>query len=217
MVRPYRFAAALLVGALTASSARAQDARLAAISDNDARAAVGSLILAAERQGLPREPLVTKALEGVEKGAAGPRIEAAVRAIAARLVASRSALSAEATPTEIVAGADALAAGVSRDDIRRVHLAGRNRSSTVALGVLAQLAARGVAPSAAALAVTRMVQRNASQAQLLALQRSVQDDVAVGIHPATALDLRARAILGSLPPPGAAAAANAATIVPGKP
>jgi hypothetical protein len=54
-----------LLGGAT-SVASAQDTRLVAISDVEARAAIGSLIVAAERQGLPREPLVTKALEGVE-------------------------------------------------------------------------------------------------------------------------------------------------------
>ena len=43
----------------------AQDPRLAAIPDAEARAAVGALVVDAEQRGLPREPLVVKALEGV--------------------------------------------------------------------------------------------------------------------------------------------------------
>ena len=85
-------AVATLALAAAAHPALGQDARLAAIPDAEARAAIGTMIVEAERLGLPREPLVTKALEGVEKNAAGPRIEAAVRSMAARLVTARATL-----------------------------------------------------------------------------------------------------------------------------
>ncbi|MBV9879267.1 MAG: hypothetical protein JO180_02175 [Gemmatirosa sp.] len=195
-------------------AARAQDARLAAIADADARAAVGAVIVDAERQGLPREPLVTKALEGVEKGATGPRIEAAVRAMATRLAAARVALAPAATPVELLAGADALSAGVPAAAIHEVRAASPGRSTAVALGVLAQLSARGVPAGRAAAKVTDLVRRGANQAQMLALQRAIQDDLAVGVPPADALELRTRAIIAALPPPAPPAPVASLTAKP---
>lgn len=210
-------AAAMCAAQSVAIRAGAQDARLVAITDVEARAAVGSLIVAAERQGLPREPLVTKVLEGVEKGAAGPRIEAAVRAMTGRLLSARQSLGPVATPTELLAGADALAAGVPAAGIAAVQAASPNRSTAVPLGVLAQLAARGVPADRAAAAVTSMVMRRATAAQFLALQRAVQEDLAMGVAPRTALELRYKTLLAALPPPGPPPAGSAATLSPGKP
>jgi len=202
---------------LGAAPAAAQDARLAAIPDAEARAAIGALIVAAEQRGLPREPLVTKALEGVEKGAAGPRIVAAVQAMSTRLLAARTALAPAASPAELDAAAGAIAAGVPADAIRIVRQAAPNRSITVALGVLAQLAARGIPPESAAQAVAQLVQRGASHPQLLTLQRTVQDDLAKGVPPSTALDLRFRAVVAALPPPGPPTGAATLSPAGGKP
>jgi len=188
-------------GPFGASRAAAQDARLAAIPDAEARAAVGAVIVEAEGRGLPREPLVTKALEGVEKGAPGPRIVAAVRAMSQRLDVARAAIAPGVTEADLRAAADALAAGVPKDAIRVVRAAAPDRSIAVALGVLAQLTARGVPPARAAAAVAALLQRGASHMQLLALQRAVQDDLAAGVAPGIALDLRFRAVVAALPPP----------------
>ncbi|AHG88842.1 hypothetical protein J421_1305 [Gemmatirosa kalamazoonensis] len=196
-------ASALALGGWVAPL-RAQDARLSAIPDADARAAVGAIIVEAEGRGLPREPLVTKALEGVQKGAPGERIEAAVRAMVGRLLVARDALAPTASPAELDAAAGALAAGVTADAIRVVRLAAPSRSITVALGVLAQLTVRGVPAARAAQAVATLVQRGASHAQLLSMQREVQDDLAAGVPPSTALDLRFRAVIAALPPPAPA-------------
>ena len=199
-------------GALGARAAAAQDARLAAIPDAEARAAVGAVIVDAEQHGLPREPLVTKALEGVEKGAAGPRIVAAVQAMSARLLVARAALAPTVSPTDLDAAAGALAAGVPADAIRTVRLAAPNRSITVALGVLAQLSVRGVPPAKAAGVVAALVQRGASHPQLLTLQQTVQDDLAKGVPASTALDLHFKAVFAALPPP--APPGGAATLSP---
>jgi hypothetical protein len=101
----------------------------------------------------------------------------------------------------VVAAADALTAGVSPDAVRAVRVASPDRPVAVALGVLAQLTARGVPEERAADAVARLVRRGATHPQLLALQRAVQDDLAAGVPPPTALDLRLRAIIATLPPP----------------
>lgn len=203
---------AALATAIATRPARGQDARLAAISNVEVRASIGAVIVEAERRGLPREPLVVKALEGVEKGAPADRIEAAVRAMAGRLLVAQDALSHVATPTELKAAADALGVGVSPTAIRKVRAASGSRSTAVALGVLAQLVARGVPVTRAAEAVSDLVRRGAGQPQLLALQRDVQADLAAGLPPTTALDLRARQVMIALPPP---VPAQATTAIPG--
>lgn len=206
--------AGLAVAALAyGAPLRAQDARLAVITDTDARAAIGAMLVAADRAGLPREPLVTKALEGVEKRAPAPRIEAAVRALAERLSTARLALGPLATADELRAGADALAAGISAAGVRSIRAAAPNQSAAVALGVAAQLAARRVPPDQSATTVATLVGRGAGHSQLLALQRSVQEDLAANVPPGSALELRAKNVIMTLPPP----TGGRATLTGGKP
>lgn len=202
--------AALLTAAIGAPrAARAQDARLAAIADADVRATIGAIIVDAERRGLPREPLVNKALEGVEKGAPAPRIEAAVRAMVARLTTARTLLSPVATAAELRAVVDALAAGVPPAAVRTVSGSAGGRPTPVSVGVLAQLVARGVPSGDAARVVSTLVARGAKESQFLALQRDVQTDLSAGLPPTTALELRSRAVIAALPPPIPAPAATA--------
>lgn len=208
---------AAAVALVPALAARAQDARLVAITDGDARTAVGALISTAERQGIPRDPLVTKALEGVEKGASGARIEAAVRALTARLITARKALGVAVSSGELLAGADALAAGAQPDELAAIQQDARNRSTSTALGVLAQLAARGVPHKHAAAAVRGLVVRRATPAQFLALQSAVENDLAAGISPLKALDMRYTSLIAALPPPGPPTGSATTTLSPGKP
>jgi hypothetical protein len=147
------------------------------------------------RRGLPLEPLVAKALEGVEKAAPPPRIEAAVRGMARRLAASRDALKPAVGEREITAGADALALGVPSEVLTTFRGLSRRRSTAVALGVLAQLVSRGVPVTEASRAGGRLLQRRADDGQLLALGDQVQRDLASGASPVTALDLRFRAMI----------------------
>lgn len=175
----------------------AADPRLAAF-DGRTRAVLDALFSDAAGRGLPVEPLVAKALEGVEKGAPPVRVEGAVRALALRLDAARAALAPALSQAEVVAGADALAVGVPPDVLRGLRAASPRRSTAVALGVLAQLVSRGVPPARAAATVTELLRRGAASAQFLALDDAVQLDVASGVAPATALDVRAGALVGAL-------------------
>ncbi|GJG87272.1 hypothetical protein tb265_24530 [Gemmatimonadetes bacterium T265] len=176
----------------------AAEPRLAGALAPGARAAIAAHFADAARAGLPVEPLVAKALEGVELGAAPDRIDAAVRALLARLATARVALAPVVGDAELVAGADALAAGVPAEALRRVRALSPGRSAAVALGVLAQLVARGVPPARAADAVTTLLRRGARAAQLVALDDAVRLDVAAGVPAAAALDSRARTLAGGL-------------------
>jgi hypothetical protein len=184
-------------------------ARLEGIADPRVRRAVADVLADADRRGLPLEPLVAKALEGVEKEAPPPRIEAAVRGMALRLATSRDALQPAVGEREIAAGADALALGVPAETLRSFRGLSRRRSTAVALGVLAQLVSRGVPVPEATRAVGRLLQRRASDGQLLAMGQEVQRDLAGGTSPVTALDLRFKALIATLPTVSAPAAAEA--------
>jgi hypothetical protein len=109
-----------------------------------------------------------------------------------------------ASAAEVVAGADALAAGVPPEVLQRIRALSPRRSAAVALGVLAQLVSRGVPPARAAESVTGLLGRGARPAQLMALDDAVQLDVATGVPPATALAVRAGALATALPVDGAA-------------
>ena len=84
------------------------------------------------------------------------RIEAAVRALAARVQTAHEALGPNATVQELAAAADALKAGVPRETLREMRRAGRDGSWAVPLGVLTQLVVRGVPVEKASVQVVRV-------------------------------------------------------------
>lgn len=176
------------------------DDRLHVITDPGIRANIVATISAAGERGLPMEPLVDKALEGIEKGAPAARIELAVRAMAGRLATASTALAPVANPKDLLAGADALGAGVPADILRRIRSFAAGRSTAVALGVTAQLTARGVPAAQAGAAVAALFRGGASPAQLVSLERMVKEDLTAGLHPSTAVDLRTRQLTSALPP-----------------
>jgi len=193
----------------TAATRAETEARLTAL-DPATRDSLRVVVLDAQRRGLPTEPVYAKALEGVEKGAPGERIQTAIRAMFHRLRTANDSLAPRASDAELVAGADALAAGVPSTALRELRSLSGRRSAATALGVLAQLVSRGVPVGKATDAVKQLLQRGGGQQQLLALERGVNGDVALGMLPDVALDLRSRAIMSGLPmaaPPAAAAAA----------
>jgi hypothetical protein len=192
----------------TATTIASAVARLEGIPDARVRRALAEALTDADRRGLPLEPLVAKALEGVEKDAPPARIEAAVRESA------REALSPAVTDREVTAGADALATGVPVDVLRRLRALSPRRSTAVALGVLAQLVSRGVPVTQAATTVQRLVQGRAADHQLLAFEREVQRDLSTGIAAVTALELRTRPLIATLPVPAGAATAGDGLVTP---
>ena len=80
-----------------------QDPRLERL-DPETRSLVVSVVDSARAAGLPSEPLIQRALEGVTKGAPSPRIVAAVRRLAIDLGTARGALGTRATTPELEAG-----------------------------------------------------------------------------------------------------------------
>lgn len=203
-----RWVSAALAVAAFGSVAEAQDARLAVIRDDATRDAVRQFVEAARARGTPTDPLVARALEGVAFKADRKKIEQAMAALEKRLRRSRDLLGARASVEEVTAAADALAADVPEGTIRDMKRIVPQRPITVELGVLTELVARGVAPKRAAAMVRELMARGATGAQLTELNAAVQQDVALGVKPVAALELRSRGVMSLLPPPASVLSAQ---------
>jgi hypothetical protein len=203
-----RLAAALTLSFATtaASAATAQQpardaaalARLERTLDAETYRAVSRLIEQARARALPTDPLVDRALEGAMKRAPGPRIEAAVSRLAQRLDVARTMLAPAPTEADIAAGAGALGVGVPQNVLRDIRRIRPNQSVAVPLGVLTELVARSVPVDRAATLVVQLMQRGATPTQLVALNEDVQRDIAAGIEPGAALDIRTRGVASTL-------------------
>ncbi|HEY8470190.1 MAG TPA: hypothetical protein VIL18_11135 [Longimicrobiales bacterium] len=184
---------------LLAASAAGQEPRLEARLDPATYRGVAAVIEQTRARGLPTEPLVDKALEGVAKRAPGELIVGAVARLAERLGAARAALGPNASLAEVQAAAEALAVGVPEEALRELRAAVPDAPLAVPLGVLTQLVSRGIAVGRATETVLELLRRGARAPQLIALGQAVQEDIAQGMAPATALDVRLRGVLGTLP------------------
>jgi len=167
------------------------DARLGRL-DAASRAALAALVDSTAAVGLPTEPLIQRALEGASKGASSDRIVAAVRRLAADLATARRTLGRDATAAELEAGAAALYVGARPRDLTTLRERRPGRSLVVPLGVLTDLAARGV-PADTATAAVLALAATAADEQYLVYRRNVERDIALGAPPAAAASLRADA------------------------
>lgn len=200
--------AAFAAGGVGAQGGKALDAQLLAIHDDATRNAVRAYLEAAQARGTPTEPLVARALQGVVFKADRKTIERAMARLEKNLARSRDLLGAQATRDEVSAGADALSNGVPEKSVVELRQAARHRPITVELGVLTELVAKGVPPKQAAEQVRALMARGATGTQLTELNAAVQQDVALGVSPIAALELRGRSVMSLLPPPISATAAQ---------
>jgi len=165
-----------------------QDPRLERL-DPETRSLVASVVDSARAVGLPGEPLIQRALEGVTKGAQGPRIVAAVRRLATDLGTARSALGTRATAPELEAGVAALRAGAGPQVLTQLRDA-RRPPLTMALAVLADLVTSGV-PVDSASAIVLAFAPTARDADLVEFRRAVERDISLGAPPGAAASVRA--------------------------
>lgn len=190
---------ALLAPALLLLSPRAHAQRpayaatLSAEHDSATSAALLRELERAASRGIPAEPLIAKAREGRLKRADGARIRLAVAALAVRLDSARGALGPESSADEVVAGADAIAAGAGPEALREVRLASRPRPATVPLGALAQLVASGVPARRATAMVVDLLHRKVAASRLVAFGNAVEADAMSGLPAEEAAIFRLRA------------------------
>lgn len=186
------FGTCLLATSLPAA-ARAQESRLVGRLPDATRAQVDAIVLEARTAGLPTEPLVDRALEGAAKRAPSDRIVAAVARLRDELRVARVAFGEAASTGELAAGASALRAGATRDDLARLRSLRSGHSLTIAAAVLADLVAAGV-PADTGIAAVLALAPNARDADYIAFRRNVERDIVLGASPAASIGARLRAV-----------------------
>ena len=186
----------MIVGALVASapSARAQSTGIA-LPDRLApttRATIMRLIDSAQSVGLPVTPLVNKTAEGVLKGADDQRIVRAVQSLTRELGDACTALGGTTDAALLGAAANALHAGVSIDELRRLQRASStgNDALASALVTLVDLVTRRVPISAATSSMHDLLERRAGEREFAALRAGVEQDISAGQAPDAALRAR---------------------------
>lgn len=189
-----------------ASTASAQGKVVLPITDAKARTAVERTIAQAAAKGLPVQALLAKAMEGVTKQATGSEIQVAVASLAKRLEQAQTLLAPSPSAAEVVSGANALGVGVPAEMLKKIRASWpRERSVAMPLDVLTELTARKVPVEHAVEQITSLMARGATPAQIAGLGASVQSDVAAGLAPDAALEVRARGVMSLLPSPAAQA------------
>ena len=179
----------------------AQDSMAFLAGDRETAAQVTRIVESARNQGLPTEPILAKAQEGVLFHSPSARIVAAAQSVAKRLEVARNALAPSPTPADIAAGENALSIqGVSIEQLRVVRAISPNRPVAVPIGVLAQLVASGVPVSQATSIVTDLMRRGVTNVQLVALGADVNSDVAAGTRADAALGVRVAGLTPFLAP-----------------
>ena len=180
-------------------------ARLAGRVPNAALQVLDSIVMEADDEGIPIEPLIQKALEGGAKGVASDRIIAAVGASAVQLRSARAllrmtSLSQPAGPTEVTAVAAALSRGVSPQLVESLTVALPGEPTGPALHAVADLVGHGFPEDAAVDLVVGAAHQglrgvrllDVAAAVVLELQRGVTREIAVA---------RVHDMLPDVPPP----------------
>jgi hypothetical protein len=183
--------ASLLAAAPT--SVRAQEPRLVGRLPDASRTQVDAILDAARAAGLPTEPLVDRVLEGAAKGAPPQRIIAAVTRLRDELLQAREAFGESASPPELTAGASALRAGATREDLARLRALRSAQPLTIAAAVLADLVAAGV-PADTGIAAVLALAPSARDGDYVAFRRNVERDIALGASPAASIGARLQAV-----------------------
>lgn len=201
--------AALLVGLLAASavgllarSAVGQTAdRLDTEFSGATLAALQTELRAAKSAGLPSRPLVLKALEGRSKGASDARIVEAVAGLRVRLQRAAAALGTRDEEV-LLAAAAALYVGMDEAMLKKLTASTRDDALGMAFVVVGDLVRRGVPVSKASQAVTSLASAGARTEALDAFRRQVNADIATGLAPSRATEVRMRGLLMTLGRPG---------------
>ena len=202
---------ALWAGLLLASSAAAQAdtrARLEGRVPSNVVTVVDSIATALAERSLPSEAVIQKALEGGAKGVAADRIMAAAIAVATRIEVAAAAVGrgglAPTVPV-VEAATFALSAGMPArgvEDVASAEVMTPN-DAAVALSTSGTLVALGVPPDAVTVLVVANIRAGVRGAELAALARELQQNMARGATPAQSAEglTRAAAARGRRGPP----------------
>jgi hypothetical protein len=166
--------------------------------DTNSRFAVDLIIDSARTEGLPTRPLLSKALEGINRKADGKKIVDAVRKQLANLRTAHSALGG-VSEDELTAAAAVVEAGAKPAQISVFRVRYKGRSDLAAFTYWADLITRGVPSEDASSAITKLWQDGADDATFYSLWKSVQSDILQGLNPGAALQNRIRETPGRAP------------------
>ncbi len=166
-----------------AAEPRDDEPRLRARLTPEAAEQVLALVRQARDASLPTDPLVARALEGASRGVESARIVTGVRALADALGTARGALSPGATADEIVAGGNALLAGVPADTLTSLRSSRGGGSLVIPLVVLCDLVSRGVPAGPASAAVITASRSGATDRTLLRLRERIHERIEKGGSP----------------------------------
>ena len=178
---------------VAASRAQSQTPALRARLDATTWKSVSALLDSVRADGLPTQPLESKALEGISKGADGARIVAALQRLAGELRVARQQLGSASTVAELDAGASAIHSGINPEELARLRAARPRQPLTIPLGMLADLVARGVPADSASSAALALAQSSMRDEDFVAFRRNVERDIALGAPPAAATSVRVNA------------------------
>lgn len=184
--------------AVLAAPIAGQDARLTEAFTGETLERLLAEVSAAERAGLPSDPLVQKALEGRSKGASADQVVDAVVALRMRLASAANALGEDADVTAVVAAAAALYLGVDRETLRLVTDQVHHDALPMAFVVLGDLVKRGVTPARAQQAISSLGQVGADALALANFRKQVEADILTGVTPSTAVEIRSRGAVVAL-------------------
>ncbi len=196
------FALVLLFSA-TPLSAQSGLARAKAALPRDAARELDRTIADARKRGLPTEPLVHKALEGVAKRMPPGAVLGAVRQRADLLARADAALRPlkASNAANVTAAADAMQRGVSESVLERV-LTGRRNSEPVgvALHTVADLMDRGVPVDVAIDVLRSWRERGGRNEDLREYPATIERLIRQGVSPSVAGQRLRDAVLTGRPP-----------------
>jgi len=196
-----RIGRSLLAGVLVVLSARiavAQDPDPLLKLDPNSRFAIELMIDSAKAEGIPTRPLLSRALEGINRKADNKKIVDAVRKQLGLLRTSRSVLGGVAED-ELIAAAAVLEAGAKPAQLAVFRVRHKDRNDLAAFTYWADLITRGVPSEDASSAITKLWQDGADDATFYSLWKSVQSDILQGLNPGAALQNRIRETPGRAP------------------
>jgi hypothetical protein len=178
---------ALGVVATTAmASQQAGDPRLDARLVGRTKDSVNAIVESARRAGLPTEPLVQRALEGVQKNISGEVVLQSVGRLSQLLQQAKSALGPASSREDVEAGAQALKNGVDVKKLERLGTMRVGQRVATAINVVNFIKIKGVQVDTAADVIGNLVAMSASDEQLLALQDEITRAIAGGTPAASA-------------------------------
>jgi len=196
-----RIGRSLLAGVLVVLCARiavAQDPDPLLKLDPNSRFAIELMIDSAKAEGIPTRPLLSRALEGINRKADNKKIVDAVRRQLGLLRTARSVLGGVAED-ELIAAAAVLEAGAKPAQLGVLRVRHKDRNDLAAFTYWADLITRGVPSEDASSAITKLWQDGADDATFYSLWKSVQSDILQGLNPGAALQNRIRETPGRAP------------------